>query len=313
MTQTYWMINGQGTGNAGWDAVVRSLGSTPGVVESVGGPGLKAYRTTAGLFVPPGMALSAKGAVYVNDADVQVAVPLNSGTTTRNDLLVLRHDFAVAPEPRLAYITGGSSYPVPTVRVDVSLSKCPVPSGSAVPSSAIDARAFAGLDTIPCRVVGDIPTSNLRVGQPAFEFDTGRDLRWASDLRWLDRDLPRPVTQIPAHPEWSTAAALGFPAATYQHHQDGHVQLAGLLRYEMGRSTVSATRRLPITGVLLTAIRPSSSRFWGPWGCWTSDATPRRVDYNPTTARLEMVGHGASYDIDTGYWVSLAGLSWTVS
>lgn len=59
-----------------------------------------------------------------------------------------------------------------------------------------------------------------------------------------------------------------------------------------------------------TGRAPPPRKFVGPWACASSIGRTVRVEFHPTTARMELVGWPVGdYVIDTGFWISLAGSS----
>jgi hypothetical protein len=192
MAQETFPITGQPMSNAQWAELAGQF-TAPGVAAEFGAAtSLLPFRTAAGLFLPAGEAVTTQGAYYRNTDTVTVVVPQNATGTVRNDLLVLRHDFAVAPEARLTYLVGGAVGPSSTVATDVPLGRCLVPSGSNVPLTVADARTYTSLGVIPCRTVADIHTRQLVPGRIAFEFLTGLLRLWNGNL-WVNVVLSAPA------------------------------------------------------------------------------------------------------------------------
>ena len=199
MAQETFPITGQPMSNAQWAELAGKF-TTPGVAAEYGAdPQLLPYRTAAGLFLPPGEAFTTQGAYYRNTDTVTITVAPNATNAARNDLLVLRHDFAVAPEARLVYLVGGGTSPSPTTATDVPLGRCLVPSGSSVPLTVEDARTYTSLGVIPCRTVADIHNRQLVPGRLAAESATGLLRQWNGTL-WVNVVLSTPAGSY--NPAW---------------------------------------------------------------------------------------------------------------
>ncbi|WP_371538365.1 hypothetical protein OG210_21835 [Streptomyces sp. NBC_00466] len=126
-----------------------------------------------------------QGTYYANSASLNVSVPTNSGgSSTRNDLIVLRRDPS-GDTTTVQYKTGGTSFPSLTQTLngtwEIPLARVTVAAGASVvpPSGVVDVRWFVGRPA----VFGSSPYRRPPTrGQ--LHIDNGADLYLGDGMSW---------------------------------------------------------------------------------------------------------------------------------
>ncbi|MFI5974812.1 hypothetical protein [Streptomyces sp. NPDC051452] len=190
-----------------WSSYFRMF-QVDGVFEtSESGSGLKVTASNAStVSVAAGEAVI-QGTYYGNSAALNVNVPTNSGgTSTRNDLIVLRRDPS-ADSTTVQYKTGGTSFPSLTQTLngtwEIPLARITVAAGASVvpPSGVTDVRWFVGRPA----VFGSSAYRRPPVrGQ--LHIDNGTDLYLGDGTSWNFLGTAEPLAAKTYTPVWTAGS-----------------------------------------------------------------------------------------------------------
>ena len=196
---------------AGWRNTLGAIRSS-GVIGSYGDDALQVYTSGGTTYVRAGAA-QVEGFTYEEPTQAPITIPINSGTSNRRDLVVIRFDPLANPPVNKLVRTGSGSPPSPlrsnTGTYETVLAEIVVAPGAVAPSQIIDKRVFIGPDIVTAASTDTIYTGALPRGSVVSEADNGYRPKIWNGSSWIN-PMPEPRAwhmQAPSFTRWAANVA----------------------------------------------------------------------------------------------------------